>query len=806
MRSANINVVRYNNGTLVKVAASAHNFMSFDFNAGDSSGTYVPSVITITPTFSGNITFASWQYSSDSGVTWNTITSGSHGMTIDDTTHVLSISSTCDVYSSSVTEIVFKCVGSDSTYFDTVTISRMIDSTYTFTSSYTDIKELSDKISIIASTDELQEFKNAGSTITTKVNTLDYTADGILLNILQAKAVIDGVQFDLYDAATPYVSGNLVIRSGKIYQAVTSTTGHEPPNTTYWKDVTDTYNMEALRVSQNTIDATALGTQSIVASTLVDKWITGKSYLINDVVWNNGKLYQCTANHTSSSSNVPPNTSYWKDSLQGTIISQFANSISLNVNGSAGVTSINLADGVLNMQSTDIANIISATALNLSSGTINISGSTAVNISGGAVNVTGGSITASAGTIAINGTTAIDMTAGTLSLSGSSTLNMTGGTISLSGTTALNMTAGTIGITGGTVTIGTSSTGALIINSPYFTLSKNGTISASNGSFSGSITGSTLSTDTVTASTEYGGGNEVRRYYIDTDGFHASTTFSGSSYSGKIYFTSQSLSSVNYECGFIIDRGVHIYGSLLVDIGRIDTLWTSSIVDVGSAEIDGALTVGGDLKVTGSSKLYGTEVWGSLDVLGASTSTGRLIIKNSGVSPPSNTAKIAIQGSSAPSYDGATTAQIYYYDGSSGWAGLFGQHLNQLVWANSPTTYVQLQTSNGTYGITAWASDETLKKNIVLSQVDAISIIKSFNHYSFDWKDKDGHIDCGYIAQRMNEIDDRFTIGILQQDKSIRYQIDETTIVPIISKALKDSIIKIEKLEADIEYLKTKVQ
>jgi hypothetical protein len=534
MRSANINVVRYNNGTLVKVAASAHNFMSFDFNAGDSSGTYVPSVITITPTFSGNITFASWQYSSDSGVTWNTITSGSHGMTIDDTTHVLSISSTCDVYSSSVTEIVFKCVGSDSTYFDTVTISRMIDSTYTFTSSYTDIKELSDKISIIASTDELQEFKNAGSTITTKVNTLDYTADGILLNILQAKAVIDGVQFNLYDAATPYVSGDLVIRSGKIYQAVTSTTGHEPPNTTYWTDVTSTYNMEALRVSQNTIDATALGTQSIVASTLVDKWVTGKFYLINDVVWNNGKLYQCTANHTSSSSNVPPNTSYWKDSLQGTIISQFANSISLNVNGDAGTTSINLADGVLNMQSTDIANIISATALNLSSGTINISGSTAVNISGGS-------------------------------------LTATAGTISLSGTTALNMTAGTIGITGGTVTIGTSSTGALIINSPYFTLSKNGTISASSGSFSGSITGSTLSTNTVTASTEYGGGNEVRRYYIDTDGFHASTTFSGSSYSGKIYFTSQLLGSINpyliggtFGCGFVIDKGVHINGSLLV--------------------------------------------------------------------------------------------------------------------------------------------------------------------------------------------------------------------------------------------------
>lgn len=776
MRSANINVVRYNNGTLVKVAASAHNFMSFDFNAGDSSGTYVPSVITITPTFSGNITFASWQYSSDSGVTWNTITSGSHGMTIDDTTHVLSISSTCDVYSSSVTEIVFKCVGSDSTYFDTVTISRMIDSTYTFTSSYTDIKELSDKISIIASTDELQEFKNAGSTITTKVNTLDYTADGILLNILQAKAVIDGVQFDLYDAATPYVSGDLVIRSGKIYQAVTSTTGHEPPNTTYWTDVTSTYNMEALRVSQNTIDATALGTQSIVASTLVDKWVTGKSYLINDVVWNNGKLYQCTANHTSSSSNVPPNTSYWKDSLQGTIISQFANSISLNVNGDAGTTSINLADGVLNMQSTDIANIISATALNLSSGTINISGSTAVNISGGS-------------------------------------LTATAGTISLSGTTALNMTAGTIGITGGTVTIGTNSTGALIINSPYFTLSKNGTISASSGSFSGSITGSTLSTDTVTASTEYGGGNEVRRYYIDTDGFHASTTFSGSSYSGKIYFTSQLLGSINpsmiggsFGCGFVIDKGVHINGSLLVPEGRIDYFWASSIVDVGSAEIDGALTVGGDLKVTGSSTLYGTKVWSTLDVMGDSTFSGRFTIKNSGVSPPSNTAKIAIQGSSAPSYGGVTTAQIYYYDGSSGWAGLFGQHLNQLVWVNSSTTYVQLQTSDGTYGITAWASDETLKKNIVLSQVDAISIIKSFNHYSFDWKDKDGHIDCGYIAQRMNEIDDRFTIGISQQDKSIRYQIDETTIVPIISKALKDSIIKIEKLEADIEYLKTKVQ
>lgn len=522
MRSGNIDIVRYSNGTLVKVAASAHNFMSYDYDGSTGLGTYVPSTITITPTFSGEVVFGSWKYSTDSGVTWNDVVSGEHGLTVNDTTHILSVSSGSDLYvytpTNKVTAIIFRCVGSDPTYFDSVTISKIIDATYSFKTSYTDFKETSDKISIIASEDELNVFKNTGNTVVTKMNTMDYTADGLLLNVLQAKAVIDGVQFALWDKDTSYPSGSLVIKSGKIYQAVTTTKGNTPPNTVYWKDVTDTYNMEDLSVAQNQIDVTARGTQSIVASTLVDKWIRGHSYAINDIVWNDGKLYQCILGNTADNTNVPPNTTYWKDSMQGTIISQFAKEISLSVYGDKGTTGINLLDGTLNMQSSDIANIIAASTLNLQAGT------------------------------------AINMTSG-----------------------------GTITITGGTVTIGTSSTGALIINSPNFSLTKNGTISCTNGTFTGIISGSyisggsiygtsiigvTLSTTTVTATSDYiGAGTETRRYYLDTNGLHASAN----SFTGKIEFTHAingttqiGMLGGTIGAGFVINTSFSVQGDMIV--------------------------------------------------------------------------------------------------------------------------------------------------------------------------------------------------------------------------------------------------
>ena len=88
----------------------------------------------------------------------------------------------------------------------------------------------------------------------------------------------------------------------------------------------------------------------------------------------------------------------------------FADGISLAVQGGNGSSSIDLASGVLKLQASDFATIMTNNTLNLSSGTINISGSSAINIgtsASGAITIDSpnfsltqnGNITAASGTI-----------------------------------------------------------------------------------------------------------------------------------------------------------------------------------------------------------------------------------------------------------------------------------------------------------------------------------------------------------------------------------------------------------------------
>lgn len=95
------------------------------FKSTDGGVTFAPDIITLTPRLQGGITYSKWQCSVNGGKTWNDITSTTNGISI--TSGVLSISKSSTLYTKTITSIVFKCLSSDSSFYDTCTISKLYD-------------------------------------------------------------------------------------------------------------------------------------------------------------------------------------------------------------------------------------------------------------------------------------------------------------------------------------------------------------------------------------------------------------------------------------------------------------------------------------------------------------------------------------------------------------------------------------------------------------------------------------------------------------------------------------------------------
>lgn len=124
----------------------------------------------------------------------------------------------------------------------------------------------------------------------------------------------------------------------------------------------------------------------------------------------------------------------------------------------------------------------------------------------------------------------------------------------------------------------------------------------------------------------------------------------------------------------------------------------------------------------------------------------------------------------------------------------------RFVWQPMGTTYVEIQTLFGAWGITAWASDRKFKKNIKDSEISGIDEIMKIKHSAFDWKRSGKHVDCGYIAQDMEKCNPIYVLRIPQKDDTgretgVNLQINEQGLIPIITKALQEVIEKVERLE-----------
>lgn len=122
--------------------------------------------------------------------------------------------------------------------------------------------------------------------------------------------------------------------------------------------------------------------------------------------------------------------------------------------------------------------------------------------------------------------------------------------------------------------------------------------------------------------------------------------------------------------------------------------------------------------------------------------------------------------------------------------------------ANSTKKYLHLsEPGYGEWGIDIWASDMIYKKDICDSDRNALNDILKIKHRKFKWKDSGISEELGYVAQELEEINPDFVLKIPQPEnieEKYHYQVDQTRLIPTITKAIQEQQQQIERLTQTI--------
>jgi hypothetical protein len=111
--------------SLVDITPSALYFKS----TTGKDGIFTPEFIYLYPRFQ-TVTYSKWEYSTNGGTTWNTVNTGNNDLTIstfNSVANTLRIKNTSALYTDSITSISFRCVSSNASVYDTVSIAKIYD-------------------------------------------------------------------------------------------------------------------------------------------------------------------------------------------------------------------------------------------------------------------------------------------------------------------------------------------------------------------------------------------------------------------------------------------------------------------------------------------------------------------------------------------------------------------------------------------------------------------------------------------------------------------------------------------------------
>ena len=118
--------------------------------------------------------------------------------------------------------------------------------------------------------------------------------------------------------------------------------------------------------------------------------------------------------------------------------------------------------------------------------------------------------------------------------------------------------------------------------------------------------------------------------------------------------------------------------------------------------------------------------------------------------------------------------------------------VNHTIWVSDGNEYWEVRTAKES------SSDRRLKDNIENSTTSALDIINKIKHRSFDWKSNGKHVDIGYIAQELEEINPDFVNHNKDRDT---YSINDFPILSTVTKAIQEIDAKYEKQQKTIDFL-----
>lgn len=125
------------------------------------------------------------------------------------------------------------------------------------------------------------------------------------------------------------------------------------------------------------------------------------------------------------------------------------------------------------------------------------------------------------------------------------------------------------------------------------------------------------------------------------------------------------------------------------------------------------------------------------------------------------------------------------------------QHINN---------YLEIIVDNAAYGVSAWVSDKTLKRNISSTRINGSSILRNIEFKQFDWIDTGKHENIGVIAQDLEKIDENLVLKIKQCDGTYSYQINPNEFATITAKALQEQMTRIDNIENNASNITCKLE
>ena len=178
------------------------------------------------------------------------------------------------------------------------------------------------------------------------------------------------------------------------------------------------------------------------------------------------------------------------------------------------------------------------------------------------------------------------------------------------------------------------------------------------------------------------------------------------------------------------------------------------------------------------------------------------------VSNGENRLFIGPQGTGCQMSDNGYISGNMLYIKNGGATILGGATINGYTYTDQFTCYGNIQCDGNVYAEN-FISDKRLKKNIKASKDNALDIINKINIHSFNWKKNDSHVNYGFIAQELEEIDKNYIFKQEIKNKNkkeevtdYKYYVNELPIIATLTKAIQEQQAQIEELQKEIKELK----